>query len=69
MVAQEGETRLLRLQNNLPRAWFVNRVERAEQRTILKHLKDGDFDLRDALPKNESGKIMKEALRAEAAST
>ncbi|HUQ08557.1 MAG TPA: class I adenylate-forming enzyme family protein [Kofleriaceae bacterium] len=27
----------------------------------------GDFDLRDALPKNESGKIMKEALRAEAA--
>jgi hypothetical protein len=31
----------------MPRAWFVNRVERAEQRTILKHLKDGDFDLRD----------------------
>jgi acyl-coenzyme A synthetase/AMP-(fatty) acid ligase len=27
----------------------------------------GDFDLRDALPKNQSGKIMKEALRAEAA--
>jgi acyl-coenzyme A synthetase/AMP-(fatty) acid ligase len=27
----------------------------------------GDFDLRDALPKNESGKIMKEALRAESA--
>jgi acyl-coenzyme A synthetase/AMP-(fatty) acid ligase len=27
----------------------------------------GDFDLREALPKNESGKIMKEALRAEAA--
>ena len=27
----------------------------------------GDIDLRDALPKNESGKIMKEALRAEVA--
>ncbi|MBZ0236242.1 MAG: acyl--CoA ligase [Deltaproteobacteria bacterium] len=28
----------------------------------------GDFDLRDVLPKNESGKIMKEALRAEGSS-
>jgi hypothetical protein len=48
-VFQSQQMRALVYQNPaaLPRAFFVNRWEKAEQMDILTHLKDGDFEPRD----------------------
>ncbi len=47
VVAQEGETRLLRLQNDLPRAWFVTSAQaNVDDQTALEAMARDTFDPR-----------------------
>jgi hypothetical protein len=54
--SQQKQTTVWLNERALPRAWFVNRIERAEPRQILEKIRDGAFDPReiayvDTLPK------------------
>jgi len=46
VVAQDGETRLLRLQNEMPRAWLVGTAQMADDRAALAAMASDSFDPR-----------------------
>ncbi len=46
VIAQDGETRLLHIQDALPRAWFVPSVQVADDQTALAAMARADFDPR-----------------------